>query len=462
MSRKLLIRGGHVVTMDPELGDLPGADVLVVDGRIAAVGPDLGGSDATGSVDTVGAEVIDATGTVVVPGFVDTHRHTYQSLVRALLPSCTLGEFMGTIFNSVAPAFTPEFMRLGNHLGALDALDAGITTMVDWSPSETPDHADGAIEGLRRAGIRAMYAHGMPAGGQWWYRSELNHPDDARRIRAEHFASDDQLLTMALALRQPGNVVDKVAVNDWNLSRELGVRVSVHTAMRSGGATGTPVRELHRLGLLGDNTTYIHCTTTSAAEIAMIADSGGSVSIAPYVELVMGHGLPQITAMLDHGVAPTLSIDTVTTSPGDMFTQLRAALALGRAEALPPDPEGAFTPRLTHRDVLRLATVDGAAACGLAARTGTLTPGKAADIVLVRADTIRTLPLRDPVGIVVSCADRADVDTVLVGGVVRKRAGQLVGVDLDRLRTEALAAHETILASAGLPPSPVGDLRGAG
>ncbi|MEV0755856.1 amidohydrolase family protein [Streptosporangium sp. NPDC050280] len=439
MSR-LLIRGGHVVTMDPALGDVDG-DVLVVDGRIAEIGPDLSAADA---------EILDATGTVVLPGFVDTHRHTYQSLVRGLLPSCTLGEFMGTIFNSVAPAYTPELMRLGNYVGALDALDAGITTMVDWSPSETPDHADGAIEGLRQAGIRAMYAHGMPAGGQWWYRSELNHPADARRIRAEHFPSDDGLLTMALALRQPGNVVDEVAVNDWNLSRDLGVRVSVHTAMRSGGATGHPIRSLHRLGLLGENTTFIHCTTSTDDEIAMIADSGGTVSIAPYVELVMGHGLPRITAMLAHGVAPTLSIDTVTTSPGDMFTQLRMALALGRAEALPENPEDPFTPTLTHRDVLRLATLDGARACGLGDRTGTLTPGKAADVLLVRADSIRTLPLRDPAATVVSSADRADVDTVLVAGVIRKRGGVLVGVDLPRLRAEAIAAHEDILTRAGL------------
>lgn len=447
MSRRLLVRGGHVVTMDPALGDLPEADVLVVDGRIAEIAPAVPADDV---------EVIDAAGTVVIPGMVDTHRHTYQSLVRALLPSCTLGEFMGTIFNSVAPAYTPELMRLGNYVGALDALDAGITTLVDWSPSETPEHADGAIAGLRQAGIRAMYAHGMPAGARWWYRSELNHPADARRIRAEHFPSDDGLITMALALRQPGNVVDPVAVHDWQLSRELGVRVSVHTAMRAGGAPGTPVRDLARLGLLGDNTTYIHCTTTSDEEIAMIADSGGSVSIAPYVELVMGHGLPRISAMLAHRVPPTLSADTVTTAPGDMFTQLRMALALGRAEALPDDPEAAFSPTLTHRDVLRLATVDGARACGLDARTGTLTPGKAADLVLVRADSIRTLPLRDPVGVVVSAADRADVDTVIVDGTVRKRAGVLVDVDLPRLRTQAAAAHDTIVTRAGLRVSGTG------
>lgn len=445
MSRRLIVRGGHVVTMDPVLGDLPAADILVAGGRIAEIAPRLEAADA---------EVIDAAGTVVIPGFVDTHRHTYQSLVRGLLPSCTLGEFMGTIFSSVAPAFTPELMRLGNYVGALDALDAGITTLVDWSPSETPEHADGAIEGLRQAGIRAMYAHGMPAGGKWWYRSELDHPADARRIRAEHFPSDDGLLTMALALRQPGNVVDAVAAHDWRLSRELGVRVSVHTAMRSGGATGpAPVATLHRLGLLGDNTTYIHCTTTSDEEIAMIADSGGTVAIAPYVELVMGHGLPRISAMLAHGVPPTLSVDTVTTAPGDMFTQLRMALALGRAEALPADPEAAFMPTLTHRDVLRLATIDGARACGLDARTGTLSPGKAADIVLVRTDTIRTLPLRDPAGTVVTSADRADVDTVIVDGVVRKRAGVLVDVDLARLRAEATAGHEAILTTAGLPPA---------
>lgn len=439
MAGRMIIRGGHVVTMDSDVEGGQGVDLLIDDGRIVRVAK---------GIEAEGAEVIDARGTVVMPGFIDSHRHSYQSLVKGILPSCTLTEFMSRILGTIVPKITPEQMALGNYAGALDALDSGITCMVDWSPSETPAHADGAIEGLRRAGIRAMYANGMPGGGQWWYQSVLAHPDDARRIRSEHFASDDSLLTMALALRQPGNVVDDVARKDWALARDLGIRVSVHVGMRSeGGSSVRPVETLHRLGLLGPDMTAIHCTASAPDELRMLADTGTTISLAPYVESIMGHGVPPLGAFMKLGVVPSLSIDTVTTAPGDMFTQMHAAFAMARLQELPSGETEPFVPTITHRDILRMATIEGARACGLEARTGSLTPGKDADLILVRTDGIGSIGISDPEAFVVSYAERSDVDTVLVRGELRKRSGQLVGVDLPRLREQVLAANELLTGS---------------
>ncbi len=436
---ELLITHARVVTMDPGTEDLDDGDIHVVDGRIAAIGTGL---------EAPGAEVVDATGMVAIPGLVDTHRHTYQALIPGVLPSCTLTQFMAQILGSVVPRIQPEDMVLGNHLGAVEALDAGITCLLDWSPSETPAHADGAVEGLRRAGIRGVYANGMPGGGPWWYRSELRHPQDARRLRAEHFADDDGLLTMALALRQPGNVVDDVAVADWGLARELDVRVSVHVGMRAeGGDAAAPIRDLARLGLLDERTTAIHCTTSGDEELDLLADSGATVSLAPYVEAIMGHGVPPFAALVRRGLMPSLSVDTVTTAPGDLFTQMRAAFAAARAQELPGSSAEPFAPSITHRDVLRMATIEGARACGIADRTGSLRVGKDADVVLVRPGSPSARACADPAAMVVSYAERSDVDTVLVRGEVRKRSGVLVGVDLPSLEDAARSARTRLLAT---------------
>lgn len=438
-----------MVSLDDSVGLLPGADVLIENGVIAAVGRDLAAADA---------EVISASGMIVLPGFVDTHRHTWQSNLRGVLPSCTLEHYLSSVVGTYGPAYRPQDVYAGNLWGALEALNAGITTLLDWSHcNNTPEHADAGIQALREAGIRAVYAHGTPAGGQYWADSALNHPEDARRVRSRHFASDDGLLTFALALRGPGVGRPEVVAHDWALARDLGARISMHSGMRVTGLHTQAIDELHKAGLLGADTTYIHLNTNTDAELAMIADSGGSASIAPYVEMVMGHGLPPIGRLLAHGVTPSLSIDVTTTVPGDMFTQMRTALAHDRIAHFGADPDVAFAPSLTHHDVLRFATIAGAAACGLDDRTGTLTPGKDADIILVRADAINTFPVIDPIGTVVASADTSNVDTVLVRGEVRKRGGQLTGVDLPALRAMVQHSRDHVLRTAGVVPDWLAD-----
>ena len=443
-SQRTVFRNGFVVSMDPDLGEIPNGEVLVEDGVIVDVGPDLGVSDA---------EEIDATGMIVMPGCVDTHRHTWQTPVRGVLPSCTLDHYFAVMLGSVGGHYRPEDVHIGDYAGALEALNAGITTLLDWSHiNNTPDHADAAIQGLKDAGIRAVYAHGMPTGGEWWSLSELEHPEDIRRIRDTYFSSDDGLLTLAMAARQHGNVNADVAKHDWALARDLGIMISVHVGMRLHNLHYTPVKDMHDLGLMGPDVCYIHMTDLTDEELDFIAETGGKASVAPYVEMLMGHGRPPTGKLLQRGVRPSLSVDVVSSVPGEMFTQMRTALVFDRILEFTDTPDEAFAPKLTHRDVLEFATVDGARACGLEEKVGSLTPGKQGDIVLLKVDAINTAPVVDPIGSVVIFSDTSNVDSVFVAGKAVKRNGQLVGHDLDGVLRKLDESRNHILGEGGLLP----------
>lgn len=443
---RMLITGGFVLSQDMSIGDQANCDVLVEDGVISAIRPGL-------ADEVTDAEQIDARGTVVIPGFVDSHRHTWETFLRGALPSCTLDHYLATVIGGIGPCSEPEDVYAGNLVGAWEALNAGVTTLVDWSHcNNTPEHADAGIEALREAGLRAVYAHGTPAGPGWWGFSDRSHPEDARRVRSTHFSSDDDLLTFAMALRGPGMTLPEVTAADWRLARDLGSRITVHVGMRVTGLHTQAVAELHEAKLLGPDTTYVHANTQTDEELQMIADSGGTVSIAPYVEMLMGHGHPPVGRARAVGLTPSLSVDVATSVPGDMFTQMRTALVQDRIQSFGDDVDVAFAPTLTHADVLHYATQGGADACGLGDRIGSLAVGKEADIVLIRADAINTMPLVDPVGTVVCSADTANVDTVLVQGKVRKRAGQLIDADLPRLRRLSEESRDRVLSGAGLLP----------
>jgi 5-methylthioadenosine/S-adenosylhomocysteine deaminase len=443
--RTTLIKGGYVLTLDPELGDMPNSDVLIDGEKIAAVGPNLSAGPH--------ANVIDARHRIVMPGFVDTHRHTWQTPVRGVLPSCTLDEYFAGMLNNIGIQYRPEDVYIANLMGALEAINAGITTLLDWSHvNNTPEHADAAVAGLTEAGIRAIYAHGVPVGHDWWAYSSREHPEDIRRIRKTYFQSDDQLLTLAMAARAPGNTTPEVATHDWKLARELGIRISVHVGMRLTGVHVNHVLTLNQLGLMGPDTTYIHCTDSTDEELDLIAKTGGSASVAPFVEMLMGHGVPPTGRLVARGVRPSLSIDVVSSVPGEMFTQMRTALVQERILAFTDTPDTAFAPTLTHRDVLEFATVDGARACALDQKVGTITPGKQADVILVRTDQVNVAPIIDPVATVVICADTSNIDTVFVAGRILKHNGQLVRVDMPRLLQRLNEARDHLLSNAGVIP----------
>ncbi|WP_330357354.1 amidohydrolase family protein [Streptomyces chartreusis] len=443
MTNRTVLRGGHVLSMDPDIGDLPQGDVLIEDGRIAAVRPDI----------SADAEVLDMTGRIVIPGFVDTHRHTWEASIRNVAPDATLDDYFVDILDTFAPLYTPEDVYAANLAGALECLNAGITTLVDWSHiNNSPEHPDAAIRGLAESGIRAQYAYGSAntSLADYWFESKIAIPgDDVRRIRGKYFASDDGLLTMALATRGPGFCLNDVVTAEWALARELDIPITVHVAMgRLAGRFGM-VKQLNDLGLLGADTTYIHCCYLSEEEWRMVADSGGTVSIAPQVELQMGHGWPPVMTAVEYGLRPSLSVDVVTTVPGDMFTQMRAAFGAERArvnadcwKANMPVPDT----MLTARQMLEFATLNGAHVAGIEDRTGSLTPGKRADVVAVDATALNVAPVHDAVAAVTLSADVSNVDTVIVDGVIRKRDGRLVA-DVDRARRLVQESRDRLLAA---------------
>ena len=441
---KILLKGGTVLSVDPEIGDLPTGDVLVEDDRIAGVQPSI----------EADAEVVDCTGKIVIPGFVDTHRHTWEAAIRNVAPNATLDDYFVEILDTFAPLYQPDDVYASNLAGSLECLNAGITTLVDWSHiNNTPEHPDAAIRALQETGIRSQYAYGSAntSLAKYWFFSEEAIPgDDVRRVRETYFSSDDQLLTMGLATRGPGFTQDQVVQAEWALARELGIPLTVHVGMGRLAGRYAMVEQLDRLGLLGPDTTYVHSCYFSEHEWKRVADTGGTVSIAAQIELQMGHGWPPVNKSYQFGLRPSLSIDVVTTAPGDMFTQMRAAFGAERARvnaiAWEADTNVPDT-MLTARKMLEIATVNGAHVAGLEDRTGSLTPGKQADVVVIDATAINVTPVHDPVAAVVLSADVSNVEHVLVDGEFRKRDFRLVA-DVARARDLVEASRERLLDAA--------------
>ncbi len=445
-SGRVLLKGGTVLTMDRQLGDFSRADVLIEAEKIVAVGPGLAAGDAV---------VIDAANRIVMPGFVDSHRHLWEGVLRNAMPDGSLGEYLRVILGQFGPHYRPEDVYAGNLVSALGALNAGVTTVLDWSHVQnTPQHTDAAIQALRDSGMRAVFGYGAAqiAGKRWWNDNTHQYPQDLRRLRTQYFSSTDQLLTLALAASGPNFGTPEVALREWQIAREVGVRISTHLGV---GPNSGVLEPLGRAGELNIPATYIHCNNLTETEWKMIADSGGTVSVSAQVEMDMGHGLPAIQKALDNGIRPSLSVDVETSLPGDFFTQMRTAIAVHRGlifERIRLGEKNA-PPPLTARVALEFATVQGARANGLLDKTGTLTPGKQADIIMLRADAINVMPINDPVGAVVQGMDTSNVETVFVAGRMRKRNGQLVGVDIARVEALVRASQAYLLSRASIKPA---------
>lgn len=436
-SKRTLIRGGTVLSLDPEIGDLPTGDVLIDGDRIVAVGAGL----PNGNV-----EVIDASGMIVMPGFVDTHRHIWEGLLRNIgtdVPLEGRTSYISFVLHKLAPAFRPEDAYVGNLVSALGAIDAGITTLLDWSHIQaSPAHTDAVIQALKDSGLRAVFAYGFP----WWGKWEERQPSWFVRAATEHFSTKDQKLTLALAAPGPEFTDFEVTRDHWKLARETGARITTHVGVGSYGRDGK-VQEFGEAGLLGPDTTYIHCTTLNDTEIQMIVDTGGTVSLASPVEMMMGHGMPPIQKFLDRGLRPSLSVDVETNVPADMFNQMRSVLALQRAMA-----SGDGKTPVSTREVLAYATVEGARANGLDAKVGTLTPGKQADLIMLRTDRMNVTPLGDAATAVVTGMDTGNVDTVVIAGRVMKRHGELLHVDWPAVRRRTAESRDFVVAKSGFKP----------
>lgn len=438
---RILIRGARILSQDPAVGELVG-DVLVEDGRIAAIGEHLDAGDAA---------LIDGTDRALLPGFIDTHRHTWQGAVRQTGIGWDFPSYRQHIQLTWGPEYTPEDVYIGNLLGALDAIDAGITTLRDESHIQnSPAHTDQAVRALQDSGIRAVFAYGWPSidSNKWMLRGEATHPEDIRRVRSDLLADDGARVTLQAMLRGPELSTNEVTAQDLALARELGIRSSMHVGNGPWGPMFRGIGSLGDLGLLGPDLLFIHCCTSDDDELRMLADSGGSASVAAAIEAAMpGLGAPATGRLLKFGIRPSFSIDTEASVAGDMFNVMRAAInSHGTGITLAPEQYESL-PSFTPTDLLEFATIQGAHASGLDDRTGSITVGKAADLILIRLDSLSTVPSADPAASIVGAGHPGLVETVLIDGAVVKWQGALTHPDLASLRARAEQSRDRLLAT---------------
>jgi 5-methylthioadenosine/S-adenosylhomocysteine deaminase len=470
LGRRYIIRGGSVMSLDPQVGDFAQADVLVEGKKIRAVGPNLHAG---------GAAEIDATGRIVMPGFIDTHHHQFETVLRSFLADGVLindgsGSPSGSttyfeyILLKFAPVYRVQDVYINELFGGLSQLDDGVTTVHDVSQiHHSPQHSDAAIQALFDTGRRAAFGYFESAGAAILGTNPGNkYPDDAVRIKKQWFSSADQLVTMIMG----GEVYLPGYEKAWLIGRQLGLQIAAHIlspfsirptldllAQGKGGDSG-------RLGLGPDNL-FIHMTGMSDLGWQAVHDEGAQVSIAFPIEMNMRHGMPPILKMQSLGMEPSLSVDVECTLTADFFTQMRSCMNMQRmvvnqmileqGDFYPPNqwptPAPGTPPLLTTRDVLRFGTINGAKALGLDGKTGSLTPGKEADIIILDATRINVAPLNQVPGAVVSLMDRTNVETVILAGKVRKWKGQLLDVDLPNLRRQLEASRDYVFNAAGIP-----------
>ncbi len=434
----VVIRGGYVLTMD-SAGDIPGGDVHIGDGEIRAVGAGL---------DAPGAEVIDATGKIVAPGLVDTHWHMWNTLLRGLSDGRPGGNGAAGYFVTcvgLGRHFIPADTYAGTRLACAEAVNAGITTVHDWAHNiRGLDWAEAGLRALAESGLRARFSYGYETG----------HPndrsmavDDLTRVASGWPAySAGGRLHLGMAWRGTGGsnpamrVAREIYRAEIEAARGLGLPVTVHAC--GPRAAAGQIEAYAAAGLLGPDLQVVHLNSASPRELSLAAEHGTPASVSPFTELQIGYGLPVTGQLLAAGLPTGLSVDTTMLSGNaDMFAIMK--VTQGCANAVAYDEFA-----LTARDVLRLATIDGARTLGLDGVTGSLTPGKRADVIVVSVVAPNMGVLTDPARLLVTAAHPGNVDTVLADGRVLKRSGVLTGYDVDEVIRSARAALAGVLARA--------------
>jgi cytosine/adenosine deaminase-related metal-dependent hydrolase len=421
---RVLIKGGSLVTMNPSLPDFTG-DLLIENGKIAAIDR---------KIEAGGAQVIDAGRLIVAPGFIETHRHTWQSCLRHLGANWSAAQYFANNFFKFGVVMRPEDVYAANLIGRKEALDDGITTLVDWSHiMNTPAHADAAVQGLRDVPARSVFAMGWPQApdpAKWIAKSTQDIPDDIKRVRKQHFSAAGGLVTMAMAGRGPDFAVIAQVARDLSIARELRIPTTIHIGFASPGG----IKAMKEAGLLGPDITHVHVKDSTDEELQFIRDSGGTVSISPLDEMLRvrwRRGLPPVVRTLERGLVTSLSCDSESTSSGDMFSIMKNTLAVGRFQASNPGddrPEPAnwnAAGVISTRQVMEMATIEGAKTAGLEKVTGSLAVGKSADLLLLQSDNLAYHPLQNPVDAIVGAADAGCIEAVFVAGKPVKFGGKL-------------------------------------
>jgi 5-methylthioadenosine/S-adenosylhomocysteine deaminase len=431
-STRTLFKGGTVLTMDPAVPNLVTGDVLVEGDRIAAVGANLKAD---------GAEVIDASGTIVMPGLIDAHHHMWLGLVRRLIPDVDdLMAYFDLTGHKMGKQYRPLEMYLATKLTAVASLDAGITTVLDACHlSLSPEHTDAALQALDESGVRVLHMVGAPLNDQ---ASVAHLPHDFSRL-ALKWNSGSGLVRIGM--------FGQANLDWWKVARGLDLRILTEFS----GDWFQLGPEFAERGVLGPHNIFNHCTRIPQDTWKLFADSGVNVTVNPRSDALFGFDDETFAYQqaIDHGLMPALGIDLDTAFGSDLFGEMHALFSLQRSvmrgrrfrgETDAPAP-------IIVEAVLKAATVHGARAAGLESSIGRLTPGKQADMIMVRTDSVGVFPVTNAIGTIVQAVERADVDTVMVAGQIRKRAGKLVDVDLAKLRNEVEASRDYLLQVSGQP-----------
>lgn len=439
--RRTLIKSATIISMDDAIGDLATGDVLVEDSRIADVRPSIDVAADT--------EVVDGTGRIVIPGLINAHTHTWQTSLRGYAANWTLLEYFRRMHAGLATVFRPEDIHIATLVGALNQINCGTTTLVDWCHNNpTPDHTDAAVRGLIESGIRAAFFHGSPKPepkpGEPHF-SQVPHPRrEVERLLAGPLADGSGLVTLGLAILGPHYSTLDVAMQDFRLARELKLIASMH---QGGGPAMTPGgwEKLIEAGLVGAGINIVHGNDLPDDLLDRMVDLGVSFSITPENEMIQGHGFPITGRLLKRGVRPTIGIDLESVLAGDLFSAARVALSMQRAldnadsrkasASIPP------TTTIPVREALRWITTEGARMLGREGQIGSLTPGKLADLVIINASDLNLVPVHDPVATVVMQTSLANIEAVMIGGTWKKRNS--------RLLVEGLETKKDLLAQSG-------------
>jgi len=446
VATRTLLRGGTVITMDAQ-GDLLRGDVLITGDTITAIEPVIAADDA---------QVVDATGCIVIPGLINAHMHTWQTALRGVAANWTLLQYFKNMHAGLATVFTPGDLHIATLVGALNQINCGTTTLVDWCHNNpTPAHNDAAVAALLQSGIRAAFFHGTPKPDPkpgetpFW---EQPHPRaEVERLLRTH--AGEPLLSIHAAVLGPHYSTLDVAMHDFRMAKDLGLIASLH---QGGGPARTPDgwERLEEAGLLGPHINIVHGHALTDAQLARFCELGMSFSAAAESEMSQGHGHPLTGRLRALGRAPSLGVDLESVMSGDMLSQARIALGIQRSldnfayreahGSIPP------TSTITTREALGWVTVEGARMLGQQHRIGSLAPGKQADLVVIRADTLNMQPVHDPVSAVVMQASLANIESVMIAGQWRKRGGRVLDADIGALLESLQQSGRKITQAMGI------------
>src|SRR5471032_433800 len=437
-ARTILFKGGTIVTMDANVPNLATGDVLVEDDRIVAVGPDLKVGDA---------EVIDAAGSIVMPGLIDAHHHAWLGVMRRMMPDVDdLFAYIDVVAETLGAHYRPADMYLSTRLTAVASLDAGITTLIDaCHSSRSPEHTDAALEALDSAGIRALHMVGAAMDKK---ASAAHLPQDLERLALNWNGG---------AARVRVGLFGQLNLDWWKVARRLDMQILNEFI----GDLAKLTPEFAEPGVLGAHNIFNHCSRVPEETWKLFAQAGVNVTVNPRSDALFGFDDERFAYQqaIDHGLTPALGIDLDTAFGSDMFGEMHALFGQQRSAMRYRRVRGetAVPAPISVEAVLKAATVHGARAAELEDSIGMLTPGKQADIIMVRTNGVAVFPVTNAIGTIVQAVERSDVDTVMVAGEIRKRDGKLVGVDVGKLTADVTASRDYLFKASGYRP----DLFGA-